>query len=113
MDIFAAVRLLHDVVDVGDGGRDQEGKDERDDIVLANPNVDVNRVEDSEEGEAPADTVDDGALSGGEELVDHCTAEQEVDEGPDGECPGGGGDVGIFSMAIDVRGPGESVHVGA
>jgi len=53
------VELFHDIVNVGHGRADKERKEEREDIVLVNPDVDVNAVEDGEEGEAPADAVDD------------------------------------------------------
>jgi len=111
IDVLATVRLLDDIVDVGDSGRDQESENEGDDVMLTSPDVDVDGVEGSEEREAPADTVDDGAFSVGEELVDHCAAEKEVDQGPDGEGPGGGGEVSLFAMAVDVGGAGDGVDV--
>jgi len=113
VDVLAAVGALDDVVDVGDGGGDEEGKDKGDDVVLAGPDVDVDGVEDGEEGEAPADAVDDGALAGGEELVDHGAAEEEVDEGPDAERPGGGRDVRLLAVVVDARRPRNRVHVRA
>ena len=101
------------VVNVGDGAGDEEGEDEGDDVVAGRPGVDVDRVEGGEEGEAPADAVDDDALSACGELVDDGAEKEEVDEGPDAECPRGGGDVGLPARAVGGGGTGDGVDVRA
>lgn len=53
-----------------------------DDIVLPAPDVNVDGVEDAEEGEAPGDGVDDHALAGREELVDDCAEKEQMNERP-------------------------------
>ena len=60
----------------------ERGHRQTDDIVVAGPEVDVDGVEDAEEGKAPADAVNDGLLAALEERVDDGAEEQEVDEGP-------------------------------
>lgn len=47
---LSLVILLDDIVDVGDGGGDEEGEDEGDDVMAASPDVYVYGVEDDEEG---------------------------------------------------------------
>lgn len=84
---LARVELSHDVVNVRDSRRDEKGKDEGDDVMLVGPNVDVDRVEDGEEREAPRDAIDDDALAAGEELVYDSAEKQEMDKRPArGEC---------------------------
>ena len=107
------VILLHDVVDVGDDGADEERENECNDVVAARPDVDVDGVEDGEEGETPADAVDDDVLAVGRELVDDGAKEQEVNEGPDAERPGRRGDVGLLARRVGRGGPGDGVNVGA
>ena len=54
------------------------------DEVVPHPEVDVDGVQDSKEGESPGDTVDDGLLAIGEELVDDRAEEEQVDQRPVG-----------------------------
>ncbi len=53
-----------------------------DDVIVPGPHVHVDGIEDGEEGKAPADAVDDDLLAAVKELVDDCSEEQEVNEGP-------------------------------
>lgn len=49
-------------------------------VVVAGPQVDVYRVEDTEERKTPGDTVNDDAFAFGEELVDDGAEEEQVDQ---------------------------------
>ena len=60
----------------------ERGQRQTDDVVVAGPEVDVDGVEDAEEGKAPADAVNDDLLAALEERVDDGAEEQEVEEGP-------------------------------
>lgn len=55
--------LLDDIVNVADGGGDQEGKDERDDVMLLGPEENEDCVEDGEEREPPGDSVNTTAFA--------------------------------------------------
>lgn len=61
---------------------DEQCEHECHDIMVAGPEVDVDGVEDGEEGEAPRDAVNDDGLARGEELVDDRSEEEEVDYRP-------------------------------
>jgi hypothetical protein len=50
--------------------------------MMASPQVYVNSIEDTEQGETPGNVVNDDSLSKREELEDDGAQEQEVDEGP-------------------------------
>lgn len=70
---------------MGEAGRPRglrHGAALTDDIVLPNPDVDVDGVEDGEQREAPRDAVDDGSFALREELVDDGSEEKEVDDRP-------------------------------
>jgi len=107
------VVFLDDVVDVGDGAGDEEGEDEGYDVVVGAPQVDVDGVEDAEEGEAPGDAVDDDSFALREELVDDRSKEEDVDEGPNQERPRSGSEIGLLSSVIDITGGSNGVDVGA
>jgi len=111
VDVLGSVMLLDDVVDVGNGRADEKGEDESNDIVATRPDVDVNGVEDDEEGEAPVDAVNDNLLAGFEELVDDGTEEEEVDNGPNAECPSSGSEEGLLASAVVVVGTSDGVDV--
>ena len=50
---------------------------------MPGPDIDIDRVEDSEEGEPPANAINDDFLAAFKELVDDGAEEKEVDERPD------------------------------
>lgn len=50
--------------------------------MVASPEVNVDRVEDTEERKTPGDAVDNDALALGEELVDDGAEEEQVDHRP-------------------------------
>lgn len=50
---LSGVMLLHDVIDVGHCGGNEEGEDEGRDIMVRCPEIDVDHIEDGEEGETP------------------------------------------------------------
>ena len=72
--------LLDDIIDVADARGDKQCENESDDVVLASPDVDVDTVEHSEEGETPANAIDDDFLATVVELVDDGAEQQEVDQ---------------------------------
>jgi len=80
--LLARVVLLDNVVDLRDGRRNQQRHDERKDEPVPAGEKDENAVEDTEDGESPANRVDNDLLTTGGELVDHGTKEQKVDQGP-------------------------------
>jgi len=101
IDVLSRVMFLDDIVNMAHAAAHEESEDEGDDIMLAAPDVDVNTSEDGEEWETPADAIDNSTFSGGEELVDHITEKEEMDQRPDKECPRCGGKVGLFSGMVD------------
>lgn len=111
IDVLSRVMLLDDIVDVRDGGADEESKDESDDVVATAPDADVDGVEDDEKGETPVDTVDDDLLSGFEELVDDGSEKEEVNDRPETEHPRSGSEVGFFASAVDWSGSSDGVDV--
>ena len=56
----------------------ERGQRQTDDVVVGGPEVDVDGVENAEEGKAPADAVNDDLLAALEERVDDGAEEQEV-----------------------------------
>jgi len=110
IDVLGDVMLPDDIVDVGDSRADEESKDEGDDVVTSSPDVDVDGVEEDEEGEAPADSVDDGLLAALGELVDDSAEKQEVNDGPDTKDPAGGGEVGLFTSVVVRMGTSDRVY---
>jgi len=50
---LGTVMLLYDVIDMRDRGADKESKDEGNDVMVSGPQVDVDGIEDTEEGETP------------------------------------------------------------
>jgi hypothetical protein len=59
-----------------DSGADEEGEYESNDVVTGGKEVNVNRVENNENREAPGDAIDDNFLSTWEKLVDDCSEEE-------------------------------------
>jgi hypothetical protein len=72
--------LLDDIVNVADRRADEQGEDERDHIVVASPDVDIDGIEDSQERETPSNAINDDLLASVGELVDDIAEQQEVDE---------------------------------
>jgi len=104
--------LLDDIVNVADGGGDQEGKDERDDVMLFGPEENEDRVEDGEERESPGDSVNyDGLCVGGSELVDDGAKKEEVDDRPSEEGPVGWSEVRLLDVSVDGMRGGYGVDV--
>lgn len=65
--------LLNDVIDVRHSRGDEKGENESKDVVVGGPEIDVNRVEDGEDGESPRDSVNDHSFCMGRgELVNDC-----------------------------------------
>lgn len=69
------------VITSADDGCDQEGEDEGDQVMLGDPDVEEDRVEDTETCERPADSVD-GVVARIHELEKDESQEQNVDNGP-------------------------------
>jgi len=109
---LGGVMLLDNVVDVGDRGADEQREYKCDNVVVRGPQVDVDRVEDGEEGKAPGDSVDDDGLGvRGGELVDDGAEQQEMDDGPDDKGPVGRGQVGLLDRGVDGTRRGDRVQV--
>lgn len=51
--------------------------------MMTSPQVDVDCVENTEEGKTPGNAVDDDAFAFGEELVDDGAEEEQVDQRPE------------------------------
>jgi len=111
--LLAFVILLDDIVDIGDGAGNEECEDERDDVVSACPNVDVDAVQDREKRKSPADTIDDGLLASLSKLVNDSAAEKKMDDGPDAESIRSGCEVGDFAMAVNPLWASYGIDVGA
>jgi len=112
-DVDGCVMLLHDIINVRHGGGDEQGEDEGDDVMVVRPDVDVDGVEDGQQGEPPGDAVDDDALAGGEELVDDISEEKDVDDGPNVERIRRWGDIGLLSSPIWRLRPSDSIDIGS
>lgn len=78
---------------------------------MGHPKIDVDGVEDGEEGETPRNSVNDNQLSAREELVDDGTEKEEVDKRPDKERPGGRSDVRFLPIIVDGRGTSYRVDI--
>lgn len=87
-ETLTSVISLDDVIDVRYRAADEQRKDKRNDIVTARPYVDIDGVEDGEQGETPSDAVDDDGFAGVGELVEEHAEEEQVDECPDAKGPG-------------------------
>ena len=61
---------------------DEKRKDKSHDVVVFRPEVDVNQVENTKQGEAPCNTIDNDPLPSCGELVDDGAEKEEVNEGP-------------------------------
>jgi len=70
MDVLGRMMLLHNVIDVRDGGTNEESQEEGDDISTVTPDIDVAGIEDDEERQTPIDSIDDDLFAAIEELVD-------------------------------------------
>jgi len=101
VDVLPNVMFPDNVVDVTDGAANEQSEDECYDVMLASPYVDVNAGQDSKEGETPADAIDDGALSAGEELVDDISKKEEMNQRPYKESPRSGSEVCLLSRIVD------------
>jgi len=80
--------FLDDVINVRHGGAYEESHYKCEDVVLLSPKIDINGIEDTEEGEAPHDTIDDDTFPGREKLIDDRTEEEHMNYGPDEVRPG-------------------------
>jgi len=110
---LAFVIFLDDVVDMGDGAGNEECKDERNDVVSARPNVDIDAVQDREKRKPPADAIDDGLLASLSKLINDSAAEKEMNDGPDAKGIWSRCEVGDFAVAINPLWPGYNVDVGS
>jgi len=69
-----------------DNGAYEDGKNKRKDVVLRDPQLDIDGAEYNKEGETPGDTVDDDSLASWEELVDDGSKKKQVNQGPRASC---------------------------
>lgn len=83
--VAARVFCVYDIVDLANGGGDDKGHEEGRNVEAADPEPDVNGVEQGEDGKAVRDGVDDERLAGLGELVEHHAEQEEVDQRPDPE----------------------------
>lgn len=110
-EVPSVMVLLDNVVNVRNGRAHEESKDERDDIVSAAPDIDVNGVENGEERETPADAVNDDFFARVGELVKEGAEEEKMDERPDAKGPMGGGEVRFLGVAVNVAWTSNGVNV--
>lgn len=102
---------LDGVVDLGDGGGDEEGEDKGGDVPVLVPEPDKRLVQDGEEREPPLDAVDEDLFTVFGELVEHEEEEEEVDQSPRVVEPLTRGHPCFLAAAVDVRGAGDRVDV--
>jgi len=93
MTLDAVVGLRH-------GSTNDDRENEGDDAVTAVPDAHVNGLEHGDKREAPSKTVNNRALSVGEELVDNESKQEHVDGAPDVPRPPGGRNVGIAAVVV-------------
>ena len=75
--------------------------------------MDIDGIEDSEEREAPGNTVNDDTLALREELIDNCAEEEQMNERPDGESPRCRSEVGLLAAAVRPLGTSDAVNIGS
>jgi len=68
---------------------------------MPRPKVDVDGIQNGEQWEPPRDTINDNALSVGEELVDDGTEQEKMYRSPDEERPRCRSDIGLLPIVID------------
>ena len=109
---LGGVILLDDVIDLGDRGGDEKGKDESGDVMVVGLYGDEDSIDDGEEREPPGDSVDHDRLrvSRGE-LVYDGAEEEEVDDGPSEEGPTGWGEVRLLDITVEGLGGSDGVDV--
>ena len=100
--------------------------------VFGNPEIDIDGIEDPEQGKSPRDSIDNDLLTCRKELVDDGTQEKEMDQGPERcnvlegrkrarldeyrpseEGPGSRGNVRFFASPIDLRRTGDGKDISA
>lgn len=107
------VILFDNVVDVGNRRGHEQGEDKCDDVVVRSPQVDIHCVENGQQGEAPRDALNDGAVTVLRELVQDSTEEEEMNDRPDQKRPWRGSKIcNLATMVVDavVRGNGADVR---
>ena len=77
------------------------------------PEVDVDRVENTENGKPPSDRVDHDLFTSSGELEEHGTEQQEVYERPDPECHGCGSEICLLLRRVHVVGSCYGVDIGS
>jgi hypothetical protein len=65
--------------------RNENGKRLTGDIVMVDPQADIDGVQNTKERETPGNSVDDDGFALWPELIDDGAEEKQMDEGPDGE----------------------------
>lgn len=105
--------LLDNIIYMGNCGADKERENEGHDVMVTGPEIDINCIQDGKKRKPPGDTVDDCLFSKREELIDNGTKEEDMNESPDEESPGGRSDVGFLRIEINGGGGGNGVYVGA
>jgi len=113
IDVLTSMVLFDNVVDVAHGAAHEKSENERNNVVLVGPNVDVNASEDREERETPADPVNNGAFAVREELVDNVAEEEQVDQRPNTECPRGRSKVRLLACVVNIVWAGNRVDIGS
>lgn len=68
------------------GAQEGENHVHTNDVVVSSPNIDINSIEDSEEGEAPWNSVNYNLLSLWEELVDDRSEQENMNQRPGAWC---------------------------
>lgn len=111
--ILALVILFDDVIYRGDGAGHEKCKYESHNVMATCPNVDVDGVEDGEQGETPTNAIDDDFLASRGELIDHGSSQQKVNKRPDYERIRRWGEVCDFAVTINPIGTRDGVDVRA
>jgi len=93
---MVVIALFNDPVDVGNGRRDKERDGECRDVKAGGPKTDKDGVDDTKDGEPPADALKGDLSARVRKLVKDEAEEKEVDKGPDAECPVRRGDVRLL-----------------
>ena len=99
--------LVDGVVDVAHGRAHKEGEDEGNNVMATRPDVDVDGIEHSKKGEAPADAIDNEFLARLGKLVENKTEKEEVNKRPDEEGPRGWSEIGLLRSVVHILRPPE------
>jgi len=111
IDVGATVMLLDDIVDVRHSGRDEESQNECGEIPLSTPEVDVDAIQSGQDGETPANTINDCLFAIIGELVYDEAKKEQMNQRPDAKSIGRWCEIGLLARSIDTLRSRDGVYI--